>query len=62
MVQNTGMENLCHIADTPDDLIRAIQKVQCLDFDKEEIEKRHKLLDRQFSNLTNAKITYNLIK
>lgn len=61
MVQNTGMETLCHIADTPDDLIRAIQSVLCLDFDEKKIEKRKQLLDYRFDNLTNAKITYNLL-
>jgi len=61
MVKNTGMESLCQIADTPDDLIRAIQTAQCLAFEQNDIEKRHLLLDKRFSNLTNAKITYNLI-
>jgi len=62
MVNNTGMESLCHIADTPDDLIRAIQSVLCLSFERNHIEKRHQLLDNRFSNLTNARITYNLLK
>ena len=61
MVENTGMETLCYIADTPDDLIRAIQEVQCLDFTENLIKKRHQSLNNQFSNLTNAQITYNLM-
>ena len=61
MVQNTGMESLCHVADTPDNLIRAIQEVQCLDFTENLIKKRRQSLNNQFSNLTNAQITYKLI-
>jgi len=61
MVQNTGMETLCHVADTPNHLIRAIREVQCLDFTENLIEKRHQSLNNKFSNLTNAQITYKLI-
>ncbi len=61
MVENTGMETLCYAADTPNDLIRAIQEVQCLDFTENLIEKRRQSLNNQFSNLTNAQITYKLI-
>jgi len=61
MVQNTGMETLCHVANTSNDLIRAIREVQCLDFTKNLIEKRRQSLNNKFSNLTNAQITYNLI-
>jgi len=62
MVQNTGMETLCHVADTPDDLIRSIRAVQCLNFTENNIEKRRQSLNNQFSNLTNAQITYNLME
>ncbi len=61
MVQNTGIEPLCRIADTDDALIRAIDEVMCLSFGKTAIDKRKALLSTRFSNIENARITAELL-
>lgn len=61
MVHKTGLEHLCHIADTPNEMIRLIQELFEQDFTSEEIEKRKVILEDDFSNKRNAmKIIYIL--
>ena len=62
MVENTGAERLCHIADSPEGLLEAIESVLDLDFTEKLIKERRELLNQRFSNLTNARITYNLLE
>ena len=54
MVHKTGLEHLCHIADTPDEMIKLINELYFQDFTSEEIEKRKNILEDAFSNRRNA--------
>ncbi len=54
MVENTGLESLCHIANSVQDMIRMIQEKFEEEFTYDEIERRKLLLGKQFSNQKNA--------
>ena len=54
MIHKTGLEHLCHLADTPKEMIRLIDELFDLDFTSEEIEKRKLILEDSFSNQHNA--------
>jgi hypothetical protein len=54
MVHKTGLEHLCHIADTSDEMIGLINKLFDQDFPLAEIEKRKIILEDAFSNRRNA--------
>lgn len=54
MVSNTGLEHLCHIANTSAEMISSLNQLFKLDFSKTEIENREKTLNTSFSNKTNA--------
>jgi len=61
MVQGTGLESLCEIAD---DAVKLRQKIDMLfskTFDAAEIEKRKKLLNQNYSNEENVKKLINLV-
>jgi len=50
MVNNTGLERLCIIEDNPNAAKRIISDLMEMDFTENEIEKRRKILDKDFSN------------
>ena len=54
MIHKTGLEHLCHLADTPKEMIRLITELFSKDFTSEEIEKRKLILEDSFSNHRNA--------
>jgi glycosyltransferase involved in cell wall biosynthesis len=54
MIHKTGLEHLCHQADTPKDMIRLINELFVQEFTTEEIEKRKLILEEAFSNHRNA--------
>jgi len=54
MIDNTGLDHLCHRADTPEEIIETINKLMDLDFPMEEIEKRKHALENTYSNHLNA--------
>lgn len=54
MVENTGLEELCIIADSADEMKSKIKELLNQNFEAEEIEKRKKILLAQFSNEANA--------
>jgi hypothetical protein len=54
MIHKTGLEHLCHQADTPKDMIRLINELFVQEFTSEEIEKRKLILEEAFSNHRNA--------
>jgi len=54
MIENTGLEHLCHRANTPNEMIEAVNRLFQLDFTSKEIEKRKVLLENAFSNRRNA--------
>ncbi|MBL7969269.1 MAG: glycosyltransferase family 4 protein [Prolixibacteraceae bacterium] len=62
MVHKTGLEHLCHIADTPEEMIRLIDELFIHDFPAEEIEKRRLILEDTFSNHQNALKIIRLIE
>lgn len=54
MVAKTGLEHLCHIANSPEEMIETINELATKEFDGEEIEKRSLILEDTFSNHLNA--------
>ncbi|MDP2336597.1 MAG: glycosyltransferase [Bacteroidota bacterium] len=54
MIHKTGLEHLCHLADTPEEMIGLINKLFAQDFTSEEIERRKIILEDAFSNHRNA--------
>jgi hypothetical protein len=54
MVENTGLENLCIIADSADQMKSVIKELMQHDFPQIEIERRKNLLYEKFSNAANA--------
>lgn len=62
MVKNTGLEELCHVANKPADFIKAIKKLWEKEFTKSDIEAREQLLQQGFSNTQNVKIIENVLE
>ena len=54
MIHKTGLEHLCHVADTPTQMIERIEDLFHQDFTFEEIERRKVILETAFSNHLNA--------
>ncbi len=62
MVDNTGLENLCHICQNPNQIIQKINELIPIPFDvQHELEKRKTILEKQFSNKKNIKKTIEII-
>lgn len=56
MVQNTGIEELCHIADTPEAIKQAVSQLSNKEISTQTIEKRRNILvENGFSNQYNVK-------
>jgi hypothetical protein len=55
MVQNTGLEPLCHIADTPEAMLKLLFELENQPFSITMIEKRRVILENRFSDSANAK-------
>lgn len=54
MVHKTGLEHLCHLADTPNEMVAKINELFDQDFLPGEIERRKLILEDIFSNRLNA--------
>ncbi len=61
MVAQTGLEKLCHIADSPAEMKRKISELMNSPFSLEEKRKRVLILEEKFSNETNVKKLIDLI-
>ena len=61
MVEQTGLEELCIIADSPEEMRARVQELMEQDFSESELAKRRKLLNSIFSNQTNAQKLKELI-
>ena len=61
MLAGSGLDPLCHIADTPDEMIRACEQLMALPIDKEAIDKRKQLLFPAFSNEDQGIRLYKMI-
>ena len=55
MVENTGLESLCNIANSPAEMKKEVSQLMILSFSSEEKIKREKILEENFSNKTNVK-------
>lgn len=62
MTDNTRLEHLCHKANTPKEIIDAINQLFEQEFTEREIEKRREILARDFSNHLNALKIVELLK
>lgn len=61
MVLQTGLEPLCHIADSADTMKKKVAELMALPFNLEEKRKRILVLEEKFSNEANVKKLMNLI-
>ena len=62
MIHKTGLEHLCHLADSPKEMIGLINELFDQDFTSEEIQKRKIILEDAFSNHANALKIITLLK
>ena len=62
MIHKTGLEHFCHLADTPEEMIRLINELFVQEFTADEIEKRKLILEDSFSNHRNALKIIRLIE
>ncbi|MEY3344163.1 MAG: hypothetical protein RL090_1847, partial [Bacteroidota bacterium] len=61
MVENTGLEELCHVADDPDETRSVVERLMDTEFSSEEISLREKILGNSFSNDINVQKLLNLV-
>jgi hypothetical protein len=61
MVENTGLEGLCILANTPEKMKEKIKETMSKEFSRHEIEKREKLLAENFSNKKNIEKLIRLV-
>ena len=61
MIDQTGLEHLCHLANTSHEMIETIEELFTQDFTAEEIEKRKEVLETSFSNQGNARKIIGLL-
>lgn len=61
MVQETGLEDLCHVHDTASEMRDAIIRLIDRGIDEVEIERRRKVLGESFSNCRNAEVIAGLL-
>jgi hypothetical protein len=61
MVGNTGLENLCEIANSAEEIIAAVNKISKSEFTSEEVKKRSEYL-KQFSNNFNGEKLIKIIR
>jgi hypothetical protein len=54
MVEGTGLEEACHVCNTPGDFIEIISELYDQPVQAREIENRKDLLDHYYSNKKNA--------
>lgn len=61
MVQGTNLKEICHIADSPVEMLQAIQKLMELPLDAESLKRRRQLLETHYSNEVNAQKIIDLL-
>jgi len=62
MIHKTGLDHLCHLADTPEEMISKINELFNRDFTAVEIDKRKIILEDVFSNHRNAQKIIRLLE
>lgn len=61
MLAGSGLESLCHIADTPDEMIRACNELMSVSMDYDSIAQRQTFLEPAFSNKHQGERLYRMI-
>lgn len=61
MLNGTGLDDLCHIASSPEEIRRKLDQLEHLPFDSAEAEKRMEILGNNYSNARNAERMIRLI-
>jgi len=61
MVENTGLENLCSVKNTAQEMSEEINRLFNVEFDEKELNKREKILLKDFCNIENAKMLNRLL-
>lgn len=61
MLAGSGLDTLCHIANSPDEMIGVCESLMSKCFDSAEIENRRRLLYPAFSNIEQGKRLYEMI-
>jgi hypothetical protein len=61
MIEGTGLENLCHVGESADEMIELINGLMKIPFSTEMIKKRNEVLTSKISNTNNAKTLLQLI-
>jgi len=56
MVNGTGLEQLCHIANSPSQFIEKVNKIRPLPFEDKDLIVRKEVLSRHFNNTRNAEL------
>lgn len=56
MVNNTNLEDLCYIKESPQDIIKTINDLMEIEFNPEDILKRKETLEKYYSNNNNIKL------
>ncbi len=62
MVKNTGLEGLCYIKDSVEDIKNCIFELFSKPFTETQIRERKNLLESEFSNILNAQRLFNVLK
>ncbi len=55
MVNNTGLEPLCHMGDTPEQMVRLLNELWKQSFEESDVEERESILRSGFNNGENAR-------
>ena len=61
MVENTGLESLCHICDSTKKMKREVVRLSKKSFAMDELKKREQILKKEFSNQVNVKKLIRLL-
>lgn len=62
MLSGTGLDSLCHIADTAKEIQTAIQTLSQKEFDQSEIQNREAILGERYSNRRNGERVVELVR
>lgn len=62
MVDETQLESLCFLGDTPNELVQQIMQLINKDFSEEFIQQRHTILSQTFNNHHNAQLLASLVQ
>jgi hypothetical protein len=61
MIENTGLESLCYVCDSADEMKDAIKKLFDQEFTQADLDKRIAVLEANYSNAANAKHLMQLV-